>query len=648
MTSSLSLTGLLVSISIVILVGVPILVSIVRSARGDLGDGLGKVVLPVPRAVRALRLTGFTVANVFGGMLVVVDLDRIKPLFWSAEQVITGMLISGPSATTPYLKDVFVLYPALILVGLVTLALFEQSPLRRRLVSVLPVLAFVAITIWSVGIFTALSAEFAVAPGVFQWVVTTFMLATGFFVMLSILQHNLQLPRAMQIPFSSLSKGSALVALGLAILVATVISVTVFVLVSDWLSLTLAEASIGVLFSLPAISLGTYLLLYVSAPAPKRGHATGRIPSLTVIMPAYNEEVVIERTLAAIDEAAAHYRGTVYVVVADDGSTDSTPSIIEATFASYQWANGSLVRCPHRGKAGALNAALEASTTEIVVRIDADTLVDDKVFVPLPDWFANPEIGMVGALDLPHPDLEAWYSYGRLFECLRAFAFGRLAQMRVNGIVCVPGTYSAFRRSVAMSINGFVEGMNGEDADLTIQVARLGYRVVVDTDIVIYEDVPQTWLEFKKQRVRWFRGGTQIFSRHFLLRRENLSTVMVFGYDFSLAKFRAVVHPLMVFGLGSVIFLFPGGYDLLAKLFFLLVLGNIPTYVTLAVLAWRHGYGRKIPWLIILFPFGIAKRLAAIESLMSIPTQGSQLVPDGPPSIARTVTLESSSSISLH
>jgi hypothetical protein len=75
----------------------------------------------------------------------------------------------------------------------------------------------------------------------------------------------------------------------------------------------------------------------------------------------------------------------------------------------------------------------------------------------------------------------------------------------------------------------------------------------------------------------------------------------------------------MFVGIGGVLSLFPGGATLMAKLAFLLILANVPSLLVVAALAIRHGYRSQLLWLPILIPFGVAKRFAAIESVMSIP-----------------------------
>ena len=134
----------------------------------------------------------------------------------------------------------------------------------------------------------------------------------------------------------------------------------------------------------------------------RRPSLTGPLPPLEVIMPAYNE-ARDHRKLFAIDRAAACYGGSVRVVVGDDGSTDDTVSVVESAIRRFSAASGQITHIPHRGKAFALNAALAQTTADIVIRIDADVIVDPKALAGVPRWFCDPTVGTVGAFMMPDP-----------------------------------------------------------------------------------------------------------------------------------------------------------------------------------------------------------------------------------------------------
>ena len=142
---------------------------------------------------------------------------------------------------------------------------------------------------------------------------------------------------------------------------------------------------------------------------------------------------------------------------------------------------------------------------------------EDTLVYSVP-WFRDPEIGCVGAME--EPSARHGYLVPSASRARSAFQFrsARLGQSMVDGIVVIPGTYTMFRRGPVVAAGGFPVGMNGEDADVTMHIGRLGYRVVVDPRIRSYEDVPRSPGEFVEQRTRWARAGFHVYARHVPLR----------------------------------------------------------------------------------------------------------------------------------
>ncbi len=215
-------------------------------------------------------------------------------------------------------------------------------------------------------------------------------------------------------------------------------------------------------------------------------------PAVDVIIPAYNEEDNLARLLRSVDVATARYGGPVRVVVSDDGSTDGTAEIARAEITAFKHARGRVLSAPNGGQAAALNRGIAITQAEIIVRIDADCVMGPDALLYSVPWFRDPRIGTVGAMEEPRTDTVTWFHRLRVLECLFQFRFARLGQSLVDGIVVIPGTFTAFRRAPATLAGGFPVGMNGEDADLTMQIGRLGYRAVVDPRIRSYEDVPRS------------------------------------------------------------------------------------------------------------------------------------------------------------
>jgi cellulose synthase/poly-beta-1,6-N-acetylglucosamine synthase-like glycosyltransferase len=237
-------------------------------------------------------------------------------------------------------------------------------------------------------------------------------------------------------------------------------------------------------------------------------------PPIDVIIPAYNEAAVIEETLRAIDVAAGRYGGPVQVTLINDGSDDDTRPLALATMGQFRHASGRVVDGRHGGKSESLNAALALTTSELVVRIDADTIVGEWSLYFTPRWFEDPQIGLVEPMCFPRTGPRSVFPYMRLFEELKQFGLNHRTMQTVDGVNVVPGVFTAFRRSVALRLGGFTVGMNGEDGDFTLRFSRLGYRSWMDTRIVVFEDVPPTYSEIREQRVRWCRAVHHNQARH--------------------------------------------------------------------------------------------------------------------------------------
>ncbi len=230
-------------------------------------------------------------------------------------------------------------------------------------------------------------------------------------------------------------------------------------------------------------------------------------PPVDIIIPAYNERDNIVRLLRSIDIAAQRYGGPVRVVVSNDGSVDDTVDLAEAEIARFRYAQAEILTGPNGGQAAALNRGIKITEAEIIIRVDADCVLGEDSLVYAVPWFRDPGIGSVGAMEEPRTDTRTWFHELRRLETVFQFRFARLGQSMVDGIVVIPGTFTAFRRGPAVTAGGFPVGMNGEDADLTMHIGRLGYRVVVDPRIRSYEDVPRSPGEFVEQRTRWARAG---------------------------------------------------------------------------------------------------------------------------------------------
>lgn len=316
----------------------------------------------------------------------------------------------------------------------------------------------------------------------------------------------------------------------------------------------------GVFLVLPLFFLQLYLL-----------SVTGRwfrpssldTPPITVIVPAYNEAYIIARTIRAIDRAAAHYGGAVAILVLDNNSTDATAQIASQALAECAAATGRVVSVPVAGKSHALNAGLDLTQTDIMLRVDADTEIGADNLTRAVQNFGDPEVGVVGGM--PMPPGGGFFDRARLVEVIVKHGFYSVATASVNGLVGVPGMFVLYRTDLVRQLGGFVEGMNGEDTDVSLRIGELGYRLLVDPKIRFISEVPSTYTHMREQRMRWFRSVYHISSRCRDLIYADWPTLrgkVVLPYMLLNSGRRAMLIPLILFGLTEYIANFSDTRDL--------------------------------------------------------------------------------------
>ena len=379
------------------------------------------------------------------------------------------------------------------------------------------------------------------------------------------------------------------------------------------LAAAIAFACPPYIFLLITVFLGLVRLVHHRQVNP-----TQERPPIEVIIPAFNEELNIAHLLRTIDAAAARYEGPVRVIMCDDGSTDDTFRLSSDAIAAFQYATGEVIKGNHNGKSGALNLALSRCSADIVYRVDADCLVHQDCFLySVPHFLADPKVGILGAFTLPKEPYTTWIDRMRMFEMIVGFGMVRPASDVVDGIVCIPGTFTAFRRDAAMAIGGFVEGMYGEDLDFTLAIARIGYHAAIDTRVRSYEDVPNTQRQLRIQRTRWNRGATMAFARY-----TPAATGFAgcrFWFFMTRSSFKRFLVPLHITGLVYIITLAvldPTSHLNLARVAFLLLFRQVPALVQLIGCTVYYGKAATLGWLPLRYAFIMLKHYYGLEAFL--------------------------------
>ncbi|HET9696419.1 MAG TPA: glycosyltransferase [Terriglobales bacterium] len=245
-------------------------------------------------------------------------------------------------------------------------------------------------------------------------------------------------------------------------------------------------------------------------PADRMSSA-GFTPAVAILIPAYNEEKVIERTVRAA--LMSHYPNF-RVIVIDDGSKDKTYEVAKNAFASEIAAGKVMVLTkPNSGKAHALNYALEYVTEEIFVGIDADTVIARDAVSRLVPQFLDSRVGAVAGNAKVGNRVNLWTRWQAL-EYITSQNFERRALNALGAVSVVPGAIGAWRTQLVREAGGYHVDTVAEDGDLTMALLENGYRVTYEDRAIAWTEAPINANGLMRQRFRWSFGIMQAVYKH--------------------------------------------------------------------------------------------------------------------------------------
>ena len=235
-------------------------------------------------------------------------------------------------------------------------------------------------------------------------------------------------------------------------------------------------------------------------------------PKVAVLIPAYNEEKVIERTVRAV--LNSNYPN-LRVIVIDDGSKDRTLEIARKAFRA-EAAAGTVIILGKKnsGKAEALNYGIEhIGDAELFVGIDADTIIAPDAISRLVPHFINPKVGAIAGNAKVGNRVNLWTRWQAL-EYITSQNFERRALDVLGAVSVVPGAIGAWRVSAVREAGGYHIDTVAEDADLTMALLRRGYRVEYEDMALAYTEAPTNANGLMRQRFRWSFGILQAVYKH--------------------------------------------------------------------------------------------------------------------------------------
>lgn len=236
-------------------------------------------------------------------------------------------------------------------------------------------------------------------------------------------------------------------------------------------------------------------------------------PKVSIIIPAHNEEKVIVR---AIESALETDYPNKEIVVVDDGSTDRTYQL------AYPYAEKGLIKLLRRdvasgSKAGALNHGLIFATGDVIITVDADTMLERQAVKEAVKPLSNPRIsavsGNVRVLRGEHGGSNLLVKL-QAYEYLLSLELGRRFNSIVGTLLIISGAFGAFWKRYVESLGRYDKDTITEDFDITVKMRKLGRRLFFAENAVAWTFVPERWHDWRRQRLRWTIGQAETLWKH--------------------------------------------------------------------------------------------------------------------------------------
>jgi len=232
-------------------------------------------------------------------------------------------------------------------------------------------------------------------------------------------------------------------------------------------------------------------------------------PKVSILVPAYNEERKIKFTIDSLKKVDYD---NMEIIIINDGSSDNTSKVVMENIrgdSRFKFID----RKENKGKAGSLNDGIAHSTGEFIATMDADSIVEKKMFYKVLPYFENKNVGAVTVSVLVknpktflHKIFELEYIIG-LSLFLKAFSL-------FDAVYVTPGPFSIYRKSVLQEIKGFDPGNITEDLEIAYRIQKKKYKIENCLDAKVYTILPPTFKQICVQRKRWYGGGILTLKKH--------------------------------------------------------------------------------------------------------------------------------------
>lgn len=225
---------------------------------------------------------------------------------------------------------------------------------------------------------------------------------------------------------------------------------------------------------------------------------------ITILIAARNEAGNIENTLSYI--AKQDYNGYVKVFVIDNGSSDDT-SLVALSSAKKLDLDVTVISEENPGKFNALNTGLKYVTTDLVITLDADTMLHSSAvrYLVARIESATEDVCAVAGSVLVRNSRENIITKIQEWDYFLSIASIKRLQGLYQGTLVAQGAYSVYKTDCVREVGGWPDAI-GEDIVLTWNLLKYNWKTYFEPLAVAFTSVPNTFRVFARQRSRWARG----------------------------------------------------------------------------------------------------------------------------------------------
>ncbi len=306
--------------------------------------------------------------------------------------------------------------------------------------------------------------------------------------------------------------------------------------------------------------------------------------SYGLLIPCYNEEVVLEASLKNIEQIDYENFEIIYI---NDGSSDRTMEIlfneldlvkvdtykeqiktklVKAVYQSQKYANVFVIDKENGGKSDSLNAGINFTSCENVITLDADSVLREDALLYINAAFQDRRTIAVGGNVVVAQCVDKYIGNDiklkmsdnilentQAIEYFRGFYVLKNSYAHFNALAIISGAFGTFNKDVMFKVGGFIDTV-GEDIDITIKFNRyaLEYdmRIKYEDRAMCFTEAPNNWSDIQKQRIRWQKAFIDALKHNadFLLKNfwRNKLAFFMFIENFFIVYYSTIITMLFM------------------------------------------------------------------------------------------------------